>query len=170
MGEEGVEEGVSHSDSGPLEPEEDNGEAHLLVFEQGGDAVAGELAEGVLDDFHGGHLGADNFLGFAADLVEDVFAEPGLGLVPVGDAVDDSDGFTLAAAREEVLRGLEEVEEEEAAEKHDEGDGAQGEDEVTPSPVLILCAWVRIRRAGEVGDKSPSEERSNELAKGPEGR
>jgi hypothetical protein len=132
LGQEGVEEGVAHSDGGPDEPEEDGGHGEAAAVEQGPDVVAGELAQIALDDLHGGELLVDDF-GVAADLVEDVFGEPGLALVEVGDSVDDRDGFGLSAAREEELGRLEQVEEEEAADEHEEGDAADDVNEVAPA-------------------------------------
>ena len=96
--------------------------------------VAGEFAQVALYDFHGGETLFDDF-GVAADLVEDVFGEPGLGLVEVGDSVDYGDGLGLSAAGEEELGRLEQVEEEEAADEHEEGDAADDVDEVTPALV-----------------------------------
>lgn len=168
MRKEGVEQRVTHSDGGPLEPKQDHGPAHLLVLEQRSDTVARELSKGVLHDLERAHLRADDLFGFSANLVENVLGEPCLGVVPVRDAVDGSDGLALAAARKQVLGRLEEMEEEEPAEEHDEGDGAQSQDQIAPSPVLVLGAWVRIGRAGEVRDESPGEKRSDELTERPE--
>ena len=94
--------------------------------------VAGELAQVALYNFRGGELLIDDF-GVAANRVEDVFGEPGLALVEVCDSVDDRDGFGLSAAREEELGRLEQVEEEEAADEHEEGDAADDVDKVAPA-------------------------------------
>ena len=134
LGQEGVEQRVAHSDGGPDDPEEDGGHGELAAIEEGLDAVARELAQVALDDLKGRELLADD-LGVAANLVEDVFGEPGLALVEVGDSVDYGDGLGLSAAGEEELGRLEQVEEEEAADEHEEGDAADDVDEVTPALV-----------------------------------
>ena len=71
----------------------------------------------------------------AADSVENDFREPCLRSVEVGDAVHDCDGLSLSTAGKQELWRFEKVEEEESAEKHGEGDCADGEHEVSPSPV-----------------------------------
>ena len=132
--EESVEERVAHSDEGPDAPEEDGGHGESAAVEQRLDAVAGELAQVALDDLDGGQfLGHD--LGVTADLVENVLGEPGLALVEVGDSMHHGYGFGLSAAGEEELGRLEQVEEEEAADEHEEGDAADDVDEVAPAHV-----------------------------------
>lgn len=140
--EESVEERVAHSDEGPDEPEEDGGHGELAAGEEGTDAVAGELAQVALDDLDSGQFLVGD-LGVTADLVENVFGEPGLAFVEVGNPVDHGDGFSLSAAREEELGRLEQVEEEEAADKHEEGDAADDIDEVAPALVgrVVDDAW-----------------------------
>lgn len=49
--------------------------------------------------------------------------------------MDDRDGFGLSATGQQELGRLEQVEEEEAADEHEEGDAADDVDEVAPALV-----------------------------------
>ncbi|GMF74269.1 unnamed protein product [Aspergillus oryzae] len=116
--------------------------------------VLGEegVEEGRLDTFQGelGKVSCDDlldcksllfdFFRVATDLVEDVLGEPGLLLVLVGNAVDSMDSLGLATTREQELRRLVEVEEEETTEEHGKGQSTQGEDQVSPPHVILLGA------------------------------
>jgi hypothetical protein len=75
-----------------------------------------------------------------ANLIENVHGEPGLGLVLVGNPVDCSNGVLLATPGKQELGGLVEMEQEEAADKHENGQGAHGEHEVSPAHIVVLSA------------------------------
>lgn len=82
-------------------------------------------------------------------------------------AVDDCDSFGLAAAREQKLGRLVQVEEHEAREEHAEGHGSHGVDEVPPA----FVDWVRSsqeaprnQRCDELTDWPPDREESEETS------
>jgi hypothetical protein len=156
--EEGVEERVSHTDCRPLEPEQSGGKTDCLVLEQGPEALHGESAKGTLDNFENAELDvfSGNFL-VAADLVENVLGEPGVGVVVVRDTVNGGNGLGLATARQQELGRLVKMEEEEAADEHEECDGPESQDEVSPAPVIRHAALAEgsIGRTREVGNESP---------------
>lgn len=124
-----------------MEPQKGSGETDLLILEQCLEALHRESAEGALDNLE--HAELRVFLGdflVAANLVEDVFGEPGVRLVVVGDTVDGSDGLSLATTRQQELGRFVKMEEEEAADEHEERDRTEGQDEVSPAPVVGLAA------------------------------
>lgn len=168
LGQEGVEERVAHTDASPNNPEKASGGGEPPAAEERTNAVARELLQVTLDDIGSRKLLLGN-LRVAANLVEDVLGEPGLGSVVVSDAVDDSDGLGLPATRQKELGRLEEVEEEKAGDEHAKGDAADDIDEVPPSNVgrvvndaspcnckLLAKLLPRAKFGGDV----PSEEMS----------
>jgi len=72
------------------------------------------------------------------------------------------------------------VEEEESAHEHEEREGAHGEDEVPPAPVVFLAtagldaagqvAALERLRTGVIGNERPCDERSHERSDGPPNR
>lgn len=116
------------------------GKAEFLGCEQGADALQRELGQVSLDDFLGAERLGGVLLGVAANLIENVHGEPSLSLVLVGNSVDCGNSFILATTGEQELWGLVEMEEEEAADKHDNGQGAHSEHEVSPAHVVVLSA------------------------------
>ncbi|KFY69558.1 hypothetical protein V496_00139 [Pseudogymnoascus sp. VKM F-4515 (FW-2607)] len=138
LGEEGVEQRVTHSNRGPAEPQKRSVDCEALVGEERRDALGGELLDLAPDDLFCGEYLVWDFLQAASDRVENLLADPGLGLVLEGNASDDGDGFALAATAEEELWRLEQVEEEEAADEHGKGKGSHGEVEISPAHVRAL--------------------------------
>jgi hypothetical protein len=116
------------------------GEAEFLGREQRADALQRELGQVSLDDFLVAERLGDVLLGITANLIENVHGEPGLGLVLVGNPVDCSNGFILATTGEQELGGLIEMEQEEAADEHDNSQGAHSEHEVSPAHIVVLSA------------------------------
>ena len=104
MGQKGVEERVplskvsegiqrvninlTHANSGPHEPDEHCVETEFFGTEKGRDALRGELFCLSFDDLDSRECLATNFLDLAADLVEDLFREPGFGVVVVCNTPD----------------------------------------------------------------------------------
>ncbi len=170
LGEEGVEEGVSQSDAGPAEPDQDGGQAETLGGEERSNLLDGEAGQRPLDDLCDGQLFGFTLLGNATEFVEQVNGEPGGGLVLAGNSLDSSNGLILATAGDEELGGLVEGEQEEATQEHGEGDGTQGEDEVSPAPVVSLKADGGAVITGEVGDESPGKHTGNQGSNRPPGR
>jgi len=182
---EGIEKRVAHSDKCPDKPEEYGGHGEVAAIEERLDAVAGEFTQVALYDFEGRELLVDD-LRVAADLVENVFGEPGLALVEVGDSVDDRDGFSLPAAGEEEFGRLEQVEKEEAADEHEEGDASDDVDEVTPALVgrkvddaspgdcdvsvrlqsFCIWYWIRTERCDQLANWPPYREQGQETTVG----
>lgn len=134
-----------------------------LGREQRSDLLDGEPRERPLDDLHDGQLLGVGHLGDATELVEELNREPGGSPVLLRDPLDGGDGLVLAAAGHEELGRLVEGEEE-AGQEHAEGDGAQGQDEVAPAPVVSLEADLGGVLAREVGDKGPRKHTGTVLA------
>lgn len=116
------------------------GDAEFLGREQGADAVKRELGHVSLEDFFVAKGLGLVLLRVTANLIENVDGEPGLGLVLVGNPVDCSNGLLLATTGKQELGGLVEMEQEEAADKHDHGQGAHGEHQVSPAHIVVLSA------------------------------
>ncbi|KFY94887.1 hypothetical protein V500_03012 [Pseudogymnoascus sp. VKM F-4518 (FW-2643)] len=178
LGQEGVEQGISHSNRSPAEPQKGSVDSEALVGEERSDALGGELLGLALNNVHRGELLVWDLLHAASYRVENLLADPGLGLVLVGNTSDDGDGLALAATAEQELWRLKQVEEEEAADEHGKGEGSHGEVEISPAHVELL-GTARLARADVttvtqrlvarvVGDEAPGKERSDQLANGPE--
>ncbi|KFZ25065.1 hypothetical protein V502_00444 [Pseudogymnoascus sp. VKM F-4520 (FW-2644)] len=178
LGQEGVEQGISHSNRSPAEPQKGSVDSEALVGEERSDALGGELLSLALDNVHCGEFLVWDLLYAASYRVENLLADPGLGLVLVGNTSDDGDGLALAATAEQELWRLKQVEEEEAADEHGKGEGSHGEVEISPAHVELL-GTARLARADVttvtqrlvarvVGDEAPGKERSDQLANGPE--
>lgn len=163
LGKEGVEEGVSHADGRPGEPDEGCGETECLGLEQRTDSVFRELPDLLLDEIDVQARAEllynmrDAFILFgASDEIQDFRGEPGLSAVSVGDAVDDRHGLLLPALVQEELWRLEKMEAEEAQHKHGKRDDANRHDKVPPALL-----------DGPVAHKVPRDQRRDELAKRP---
>lgn len=159
LGEEGVEKWVTHSNCRPNEPDQNCADSKSLAVEERSDAFAAEFRELAFDYLASRELGVVDVFWMSADSVQDIFCQPGLGAIEVRDSMDDSYCFSLAATRKQELWRFEEVEEEEAADEHHEGDRAESEDEVSPAPVV----WI-------VGNECPSQEGGDELPNRPPDR
>lgn len=93
-----------------------------------------------LDDLGNRQRLLGNFVGVSANLVQDVDREPGLLLVLEGHGVHGRNGIGLAASGQQELGRLVQVEEEETAHEHGERDGAESEDQPTPTLVVFTVA------------------------------
>lgn len=104
----------------------------------------------------------------SANLVKNFFSEPGCSLVLVGNTLDCSHGLILATTRNKELRRLVEGEQEESAQEHAECNGTQGQNKISPTPVigLVTCGIVRAR---EIRNKSPGKHTSNQGTNRPPG-
>lgn len=116
------------------------GQAKLLSGKERSNALHRELRKVSLGNLLVGKFLRSAFLWVSTDFVEDFHGEPGLGLVLVGDALNGRDGLLLTATRQQELRRLVQMEQEETADKHDEGDGTKGQDQVSPAHVVLLAA------------------------------
>jgi hypothetical protein len=80
------------------------------------------------------------FFWIASNLVQDFGREPCFRLVLVSNTVNRRDGLFLATSREEVLRRLIEMEEEETTQEHREGQSTEGVGQIPPAHVVFLSA------------------------------
>lgn len=69
------------------------------------------------------------------DEIQNFRGEPRLRTIPIGDTVDNGNGFILATLVEKEFWRLEHVKEKESDTEHGKGDDANGHDEVTPPEV-----------------------------------
>lgn len=103
-----------------------------------------------------GDMGMSAVVIGARNLIQDLRREPRLGAVAVGQAVDDGDGLVLTALVQEKLGRLEQMEDEEADDKHGKGDDANRHDKVPP-PLLH----------GPAGDEEPGHQGREQLSDRP---
>lgn len=108
----------------PDKPDECSRNCKLGSVKERSNALATEFTELTLDNLSGRQLRIRHLVRMAPDGIENIFSEPRLRLVEVGNAVDDGDGLPLSSARKQELWRFEEVEEEKAGDEHEEGECA----------------------------------------------
>lgn len=121
------------TDRRPDEPDQRSRDGQPAAAEEWTDALTRELVQLPLDDLASRQFRVWHLIRMSTDSIENVLRKPRLRLVEVRNAVDDGDGLPLPAAREQELWRFEEVEEEEAADEHREGDGAERDGKVSPA-------------------------------------
>lgn len=99
-----------------------------------------ELGNRPLDNLHVTELFGGNFLSAATDFVQDLNREPCRRLVLVGDSLNRSHGFILTTTGKQKLGRLIQVEKEKTGKEHDESNGTQCENQVSPAHVAFLGA------------------------------
>ena len=146
------------------------------------DTLSAELASLTLDNLSSRELRISALLTrITPDLVEHLLRKPSLSLVLVRKTLHDGHSLGLAALGKEEFGRFEHLEDDETHDPLEEGDGAEGEGEVTPAHVVGFAtavgwaeAGVQVARVGVVlevagvgWDKTPGDHGCDQSAYGP---